>query len=190
MNRWNPCAGVLPPPVLLLWRKPMGPMSTRMGGTETGRFWVPIGTGGGVGALPGLVSEGKHPSDPTLSFNPLVGWGWEGYVIPPFCVSQTCWVPSGLSSASVPHPSLLTGRSVTQSLPGKRWSPPLHPWPIILWSPWFPLLYRAVYCWHRPQLPWCLIVGIPLWLAGPIGLALPVCYELGQPSSQHGAGNG
>ena len=48
-------------------------MSARMGDTEIGKFWLPIGTGGGVDALYELVPEDKHPLDTILSSNPLVG---------------------------------------------------------------------------------------------------------------------
>ena len=50
----------------------MGQMSTRIGGTEIGKFWVPIGTGV-VDVMHGLVPEGKHPSGLVLSSNPPVG---------------------------------------------------------------------------------------------------------------------
>ena len=48
-------------------------MSVRMGDIEIGNFWVPIGIEGGVDVLYELVPEDKHPSDPILSSNLLIG---------------------------------------------------------------------------------------------------------------------
>ena len=55
------------------WRKPVGQMSVWMGDIEIGNFWLPIGIGGGVDVLYELVLEVKHPSDPILSSNLLIG---------------------------------------------------------------------------------------------------------------------
>ena len=52
-------------------------MSVRMGDIEIGKFCLLIGIGGGADALYKLVPESKHPSDPILSSNPLVGLGRE-----------------------------------------------------------------------------------------------------------------
>jgi len=48
-----------------------------MGDIEIGKFCLLIGIGGGADALYKLVPESKHPSDPILSSNPLVGLGRE-----------------------------------------------------------------------------------------------------------------
>ena len=48
----------------------MGQMSDQMGDTETGKFCIPIATGGGVDDLHELVPADKHPSGPVLSSSP------------------------------------------------------------------------------------------------------------------------
>ena len=48
-------------------------MSDRMGDTETGKFWIPIATGGDVDDLLELVPADEHPSGPVLSSSPPIG---------------------------------------------------------------------------------------------------------------------